>query len=217
MAVLIAKQEIVNPSQHMRPEERTRFTGKASMKPLTLAASVVLTIALYAPLARPQADSPGEYQLKAAFLFNFAKFVEWPHNTFPSPTSPFEICILGDDPFGPAIDDVLRGKAIGEHPVVVTRCKDLAETHHCQILFVSSSERKRLPEIFGALKGSNALVIGETDGFAASGGTIQFTLEDAHVRFMINTDAAERAGLQISSKLLVLAKIVREVPGNGKG
>jgi hypothetical protein len=164
-----------------------------------------------------QVRSSSEYELKAAFLFNFAKFVEWPSNAFVNPKAPFSVCILGPDPFGSALDDALRGKAIAEHPVSVTRVKSIADITACQILFVASSESRRLPEVLAKLRDQYVLVIGETDDSASSGGVIQFTLEENRVRFFINTDAADRAGLKISSKLLALTKIVRDTPVNGKG
>lgn len=163
-----------------------------------------------------QVRPPSEYELKAAFLFNFAKFVDWPSNTFAEPKDPFSVCVLGTDPFGGALDDALRGKFIAEHPVSVTRVKRVADIMRCQILFVSAPESRHLPEILVKLRGECVLIIGETDDFASSGGVIQFTLEDNRVRFFINTDAAGRAGLKISSKLLALAKIVRDAPDSGK-
>jgi|HubBroStandDraft_6_1064221.scaffolds.fasta_scaffold108733_2 hypothetical protein len=168
-----------------------------------------------APLSA-QVRPPSEYELKAAFLFNFAKFVDWPSNTFAEPKDPFSVCVLGTDPFGGALDDALRGKFIAEHPVIVTRVKRVADIIRCQILFVAASESRHLPEILIKLRGECVLIIGETDDFASSGGVIQFTLEDSRVRFSINTDAADRAGLRISSKLLALAKIVRDAPDSGK-
>jgi len=193
-----------------------RHGSRLGFAPQALGALLSLAIVLNIPAASSQSTEPTEYQLKAAFLFNFAKFVQWPSTSFTGPQSEFGICILGQDPFGKSIDDELHGKTIGEHPVTITRCKSLTEIGNCHIVFVSSSESKKLPEILATLKGSSALAVGETDGFAASGGTIQFTLEQQRVRFIINVDAAERARLQISSKLLALAKIVRDVPGNGK-
>jgi hypothetical protein len=163
-------------------------------------------------LLSAQVRPPSEYELKAAFLLNFAKFVDWPSNMFADPKDPFSVCVLGTDPFGGALDDVLRGKFIGEHPVSVTRVKRVADIIRCQILFVSAPESRHLPEILVKLRGECVLIIGETDDFASSGGVIQFTLEDNRVRFFINTDAAGRAGLKISSKLLALAKIVRDSP-----
>ncbi|HXX19525.1 MAG TPA: YfiR family protein [Candidatus Acidoferrum sp.] len=170
--------------------------------------ALLVMILLAAASARAQESAPTEYQLKAAFLYNFAKFIDWPRSSFVSDQSPFAICILGVDPFGAAIDDTLRGKAIRERPVVVQRAKDAADVRHCQIVFISASEKTRLSEILAALQGANTLIVGDTDRFADSGGTIQFMLEQNHVRFAINTDAAESAGLRISSRLLALSKIV---------
>jgi YfiR/HmsC-like len=126
------------------------------------------------------------------------------------------ICILGPDPFGHAMDDALRGKMIGERGVAIERSKELADARHCQMVFVSSSEKSRVAEILDGLKGTNALVVGETEGFAAAGGMIQFVLEDNRVRFLINTDATDRAGLKVSSKLLSLARVVHDAPKNDR-
>ena len=169
------------------------------------------------PLALAQTKPSSEYEVKAAFLFNFAKFIDWPPGTFESQRSSFAICILGKDPFGRSIDDALQRKSISDHSVSILRVKDAAEGQHCQIMFVATSEPRGIAEILDRLRGANVLLVGESEGFAASGGTIQFTLEDNHVRFLINTDAAGRAGLKVSSKLLALAKIVHGVPTDGKG
>jgi hypothetical protein len=163
-----------------------------------------------------QVRPSSEYELKAAFVFNFAKFVDWPPSAFANPTAPFSVCVLGPDPFGGALDDALRGKVIAEHPASVARVKHVADVTGCQILFIASSESHLLPEVLSKIRGQRVLVIGETDDFASSGGVIQFTLEENRVRFFINTDAADRAGLKISSKLLALAKIVRDAPATGK-
>jgi YfiR/HmsC-like len=175
-----------------------------------------LVLILFAGAARAAQDNPSEYQLKAAFVFNFAKFVDWPANTYSRPQSPFTICILGADPFGPAMDDALRGKTIANHPVVVERIKDAVAARHCQIVFVSASEKRRLRDILKSLKGANVLIVGDVGGFAAAGGTIELTLQDNRVRFEINTGAADGAGLRISSKLLALATIVHGAPESGK-
>src|ERR1700674_3532339 len=99
---------------------------------------------------------------------------------------------------------------VGNRPLAVQRLKDKAEARRCQMVFVSSSESAHLADIVGSLRGANVLLVGETNGFAASGGTIEFTLEDNHVRFAINTDAADRSGLKFSAKLLALAKLVHD-------
>jgi hypothetical protein len=162
-----------------------------------------------------QENLASEYQLKAAFLFNFSKFIDWPADSFPNSKSPFTICILGPDPFGRVLDEELNGKELADRPIAVRRCQTQAEARACQIVFVSRQEANRLPEILQVLRGTNALVVGESEGFAAGGGTIEFFLQEDRVRFRINPDAAARAGLTISSKLLALAMIVRGEP-NGK-
>jgi hypothetical protein len=163
-----------------------------------------------------QAETPGEYQLKAAFLFNFAKFIDWPTASFSTPQSPFVICILGTDPFGHAMDDVLRDKNIDNRPVAIIRVKNVTQAKQCHMIFVSQSETAHLADIIQQLRGARILLVGESDGFAAAGGMIQFTREDNHVRFLINPDAADRAGLKVSSKLLSLARVVHDSPKNDR-
>jgi hypothetical protein len=163
-----------------------------------------------------QSKAPTEYELKAAFLFNFARFVEWPSTAFVNPQSPFLICVLGPDPFGSALDNALLRHSIQGRPTAILRAKRLSDIVGCQILFVPPSESHRLEEIILELRGQRVLVIGESDQFAASGGDIQFVLEGNRIRFLINTDAAGRSGLKFSSKLLALAKIVRDSPAGGK-
>jgi hypothetical protein len=165
------------------------------------------------PYTRGQADSPSEYQLKAAFLFNFAKFIDWPPG---NSQSPFAICVLGNDPFGNDLNDDLQGKMIGNQHLEIRRFKDKLEARRCRMVFVSSSESAHLADIFESLRGGNVLTVGDTSGFAEAGGVIEFTLEDSRVRFTINTDAANRSGLTFSSKLLALAKLVHDA-GHSKG
>ena len=168
-----------------------------------------------APRACPQSSAPSEYQLKAAFLFNFAKFVDWPDASFSSPQAPFTVCVLGKDPFGHFLDDALENKRIGTRTLAVERLKDKSEARHCQLVFVSTSEADKLPAIIEAVRGASVLLVGETPDFASSGGIIQFTFEDGRVRFLINSDAADRASLRLDSKLLALATVVHE--GHAKG
>jgi hypothetical protein len=178
-----------------------------------LIAIIVLSLS---PVELAQVNTLGEYELKAAFLFNFAKFIDWPSSSFASPQSPFTLCVLGEDPFGHALDDNLQGKMIGDRHLTIQRLKDKTEARRCQEVFVSSSEGMHMAEIIESLRGTNVLLVGEAKGFAASGGIIEFTLEDNHVRFTINTDAADRAGLKFSAKLLTLAKLVHD-EGHSKG
>lgn len=167
--------------------------------------------------AAAQSSGPTEYQLKAAFLFNFAKFIDWPRSSFASAQAPFSICIYGDDPFGQAIDATLKGQLIRGRGVNIQRVRDPSQLRHCQVAFIASSERHHLPDVLQIVRGASVLLVGESPGFAANGGAIQFQMEDDRVRFSINPDAAERAGLRISSKLLSLATIVHDSAGEGKG
>jgi hypothetical protein len=187
----------------------------ACRKPLI--SFILLTISFASgPAIQCQANSPGEYQLKAAFLFNFAKFVDWPPGAFPTAASPFVVCILGQDPFGTDLDDALRGKTIADRSIVIRRCQSDADARGCQIVFVSRMERRRISEILQGLRGVNVLLVGESEGFAAGGGAIEFVLDQDRIRFRINPGAASRAGLTISSKLLALATIVHDGSNNGK-
>lgn len=165
--------------------------------------------------AAPQSTA-SEYQVKAAFLFNFAKFVEWPDATFASASSAFKFCVFGKDPFGKTLDDALLGKKVAEHPVELLRARKLSDLEGCQVVFVSSPETTHLTDAVEKLRGRNVLLVGEGEEFAGSGGTIQFFLQDNRVRFAINPDAANRAGLKISSKLLALASVVHDDRSGGK-
>ncbi|HWX18719.1 MAG TPA: YfiR family protein [Candidatus Binatia bacterium] len=152
-----------------------------------------------------QESPPTEYQIKAAFLFNFAKFVEWPKTAFAGVTAPIVIGILGENPFHDDLARVTRNKTIDDHPLVIKELRSPGEAANCHILFISTSEKKRLPEILGSLRGASVLTVGEMDRFTEAGGMINFVLEGSKIRFQINKDAATSAGLKISSKLLSLA------------
>jgi len=151
-----------------------------------------------------------EYQVKAFFLYNFARYVEWPSQSFKAVNDPIVICILGQNPFGSALDQAITGKVVEGRPFVVRRISDIPPGSNCHILFVNSSEPKRFRSMAGSLKGSGVLTVGETPGFTADGGVINFKLEDGKVRFEIDVDAAAREHLHISSKLLSLAQIAKK-------
>jgi hypothetical protein len=162
-----------------------------------------------------QAQSRSEYQVKAIFLYNFAKFVEWPHEAGEGKGDPVSICIVGDDPFGNLLDDSIKDKAVGGRKLVVRRLKVGQNVKDCQIAFISSSEKLHIRTFLEGLKGASVLTVGEMEGFATLGGVINFTMQESRVRFEVNVEAAERAELKISSKLLNLATIVTE-PGHGR-
>jgi hypothetical protein len=151
-----------------------------------------------------------EYQVKAFFLSNFTRYVDWPSQKFTSPTDPIVICILGQNPFGSALEQAVHGKAVEGRAVVVHKISEIQPQSSCHILFVSASERKRFRSSSGALRSSGVLTVGESEGFANDGGVINFTLEDDKVRFEINVEAAAREQLRISSKLLSLARMQKK-------
>jgi hypothetical protein len=155
-------------------------------------------------------DAPvvGEYQVKAAFLFNFAKFVIWPKETFEGPDSPIEICISGRDPFDGALEETIGERTVRGRPVAVRWIDTAEKGAQCEIVFFPDSERA--PVLARRLGRAPVLTVGETAGFAESGGIVNFKIEQNRVRFEINPDAAARAGLQVSSQLLSLATVVRE-------
>jgi hypothetical protein len=157
------------------------------------------------------AESPvaDEYSVKAAFLFNFAKFVEWPADAFKGPEDPISICVLGQNPFGSALEDVVRDKTVANRAFVVREVLTAQQASKCQIVFVTASERKRFRSHLEELKGHSILTVGEAEDFTANGGVINFKLKDARVRIEIDTGAAEKARLRISSKLLSLAEIAK--------
>jgi hypothetical protein len=154
---------------------------------------------------RTQNSPPTEYQIKAAFLFNFARFVQWPPKALADATSPMIIGVLGENPFHDDLERTIRGKSVDDHPLVVKEFHALTEATNCHILFISTSEKARLPQILKGLKGTSVLTVGEMDHFTESGGMINLVMEGAKIRFQINNDAATTEGLKISSKLLALA------------
>src|SRR5664280_796736 len=154
---------------------------------------------------RAQETPPTEYKLKAAFLFNFAKYVEWPPAAFAEATSPMVIGILGENPFRDDLEPTIRDKTINNRPLVIKEFRSPAEATNCHILFISTSEKQRLPEILKSLHGTSVLTVGETDRFTETGGMINFVAEGNKIRFQINDAVAKGAGLKISSKLLSLA------------
>lgn len=161
------------------------------------------------PFAHAQTERAQEYALKAAFMVNFAKFVEWPDSAMANWGEKFVLCVIGEDAFGSILDGLSK-QAVKGKPVQIKRLEDLPEQTDCIILFVSDSERHRMAHIMQRLQGKNVLLIGDYDGFLAEGGMIQFFKEQNKIRFAINIQAARQADLSISSKLLKLAKIVRE-------
>jgi len=161
-------------------------------------------------MARAQ-GAVSEYDVKAAFLFNFTKFVEWPPAAFADEHSLLKICVLGEDPFGKPLRELATGE-VGGRRLTLKYLENLSHLESCHVLFVCRSERDRLPRILVDLHTAPVLTVGDTPGFTDQGGMINFILEGTKVRFDVNQEAAERAGLKISSRLLALAKHVKGRP-----
>jgi len=172
-----------------------------------------LLAALACPLlsAAPAQAVTREYQIKAVFLFNFSQFVDWPAATFAAPDSPLIIGILGDDPFGAFLEETIRGEKVGEHPLQIRRYQ-ASDQVDCHILFISRSEAVRLESELSALNGKSVLTVSDVEGAARRGVVIRFITESNRIRLRVNLDAAKRAGLTVSSKLLRSAEIVGDQP-----
>lgn len=150
-----------------------------------------------------------EYVIKAAFLYQFSRYVQWLVGTFSDGQTPFVIGVLGSDPFGGVLDEIAHTKKASELPIVIRRFPSLADYSPCHILFVpSNTSPGQRAEVIKRMRSSPVLLVGETSGFAAQGGTVNFYREDNKIRFEINLEAAKRQQLKISSKLLNLAKII---------
>jgi hypothetical protein len=154
-----------------------------------------------------------EYQVKAAFLYKLAKFIEWPATAFRTIPPTLTICILGADPFGPSLDRTIKGQTVSGVEMIAVRLENLQAAPACHMLFISSSERGRLGSILEALKGARVLTVGDTEGFIQLGGMINLYVEKNTVRFQISEHALDRPGWKISSKLLNLGKIVTDKTG----
>ena len=158
--------------------------------------------------AEGQGRAVSEYEVKAAFLYSFAKFIEWPPDALPGNEDTFVITILGEDPFGGSLDDILRDKRVGDRRVVVRRVPRGQDVGPSQIVFISDSESQQLPGLLKRFQGAAVLTVGEADHFAERGGVVGLRTEKNRIRLDINLAVAERARLKISSELLKLARIV---------
>ena len=154
------------------------------------------------------ADESLEYQVKSAFLLNFTKFVEWPSAAFEAPDSPIAICILGEDPFGATLDQIVAGEVVNSRKVTVVRIKRAPAPKACQVLFLGRPE-KEIASLLPSLE-DGVLTVGEGESFIRDGGMIAFVIENRRVRFSANQLAAERAGLKISARLLNVARSVKK-------
>lgn len=155
-----------------------------------------------------RAEAPTRAQLEATFLFKFLQYVEWPSRAFPGVDAPYIIGVLGNDPVAASLDEIVAGEQLKGRRIETRHCSTVSQVGRCHVLFIASSEAARLPSILDKLKGRSILTVSDSPDFAQRGGMIGFFDQDRKIRFQINMDAAQGAGLSISSKLLQLAQIV---------
>jgi len=200
------------PSVSELPSEQAPASAQRRGGPSTLllySLGALICVVMLPTDGGAQDATVSEYQVKAAYLYNFAKFVEWPAKSFASASSPYQICILGKDPFREALQDLVRGKLVnGRGFQIIGNVTAPPQTTGCHILFVSASATRQFQMVLPALQGRSILIVGESEGFARQGGMINFVLEGSRVLFEVNRKVAEQAGLKISAKLLSVAKEV---------
>ncbi len=196
--------ERVNKARQAFAEGTANFRHRGRTGSRMLLTGVVL----FSLVVGTQGQIATEYQIKAAFLFNFAKFVEWPPSSFSDASAPLRICVFGRDPFGDELLNITKDKTVNGRRLEVDQGVDLQAARTCQILFIGSSEKRRMKEVLASLSGTSVLTVAENEGFAEQGGMINFVLEKSRVQFEVNRKTAEQAGLKISSKLLSVAKLV---------
>jgi hypothetical protein len=183
---------------------------------LSLAILVCAVYLFFAPGLGAQQARASEYEVKAAYLFNFAKFVDWPTDISESKATPFTICVLGKNPFGAALNTTIAGETVGGHNVAVKEIASPQEAAGCRMLYISSSEERRLSAVVSGLGTLPILTVSEIPQFSEHGGMIEFVMEGNRVRFEANPAAAAAAGLSLSSSLLrVATKVHRDLrPGD---
>jgi len=179
---------------------------------------VCLWLACLGPAGAEENAGGGEfqvYQVKATYLYNFTKFTDWPAAAFSASNAPLVIGIVGADPFGQTIDEIMKGEIVRGHPLVIKRLRDNDDFQGCQLLFFSHSEKKRLPDLLKRIKGRPVLSVGELSGFVQQGGMVNLLVANKTMKMEINQTVATQAGLQISAKLLKLAQLVLDTPAEG--
>jgi hypothetical protein len=184
---------------------RASACGTSLRRRLLRVACVLVASCCSGAMSAPPA---AEYQVKAAYLFNFGQFVEWPVQAYDSPNAPFVICVVGDDPFGKTLDDVVAGESLGGHAFVIRRFRNPREISACHILFIGRSEAARLDETLQMLKGRSVLTVTDIAGAETRGAMIVLVNDRNRIRMRINVAAAKSSNLAISSKLLRPAEVV---------
>jgi hypothetical protein len=200
---------LTSPGRRSSRQARARL-GLAGL--MTSTSSLALAGLLWSQATLPTRTGAGgaslEYQVKAAYLLNFTRYVEWPSEALDAPGAPMNICVLGRDPFGPVLDATVEGKVSQGRSLTVRRIQSAREASACHVVFVSRETWRAQRELLESLRTKGLLTVGETDEFAQEGGVIGFVIQEEAVRFVVNADARDRAGLRISSRMLSLAAAV---------
>jgi hypothetical protein len=196
--------------EHIFNSNRAAKNTSASGRPRRSTATAIGTCAaLFAALAIAPCvhaqRAATEYEVKAAYLYNFGKFVAWPDKSAAKVGEHFEICVLGEDPFGMALDTAVTGETIGGKGVAIKRISKPQDVGHCRVVFISASEAARLSEILATLDKASVLTVSDMPEFSQRGGMIEFVLDGNRVRFEVNVTNAEDAGLNLSAALLKVA------------
>ena len=184
------------PGCHILPSEFRRFL---------ICAALIFTAIIGLSLNSLAQQQPSEYEVKAAFLFNFAKFIDWPPEVFADTNSPIVVGVLGKNVFGNNLEKIINDRKVNNRSFQFRKYTSVTEVTNCQILFISSSEKNDFAKIMSALHNASILTVSETDGFIQAGGMINFVLQDNKIRFEISDEAAKKGRLRVSSKLLSLA------------
>jgi hypothetical protein len=195
----------------------TRKLDKFKSFGTVIGLAVALILAAGWPGVEARADdSSDEYQMKAAYLLNFVQYIEWPAQVFPDANAPIIVAVLGDDPFGDALEQTFQDETIQGRKAVIKRSHRVQDLKDAQLLFISASEKDHIEGILASLSDTSIVTVSETEGFAKHGGIINFYNNGNKIRFEINPDTAQRKGLKISSQLLERARIVSSEDDKGK-
>jgi len=199
------------PDQSDRPGGssgvRHRLRSVALGSKLILIVAGILLLTASGVWAEP--PGPTEYEIKAACLYNFAKLIEWPDKAFASDKQPFSIGILGRDPFGTALERVIKGQTVRDREIAIRRKSGYTS---CQLLFISSSEKENISRVLEFTEGRPIVTVSELEGFTELGGAIEFFIEENSVRFAINTDTIDRVGVELDPELVRVATLVENKP-----
>jgi hypothetical protein len=170
----------------------------------------LLLMALFSLIWNPgtsRAEAFEEYHIKAAFLYHFSNFVDWPASTFEATKGHLRICVMGKDPFGQSLDATLANKSVRDHPFEIRRNPPTTELQHCHLLYLPASASSQIRALRHQVAKENVLTVGETLDFMRQGGMVQLFVDNQKIRFAVNTDVVNQANLKVSSKLLRLANI----------